>query len=48
MLEWYEAYADYGTIASELEQLVAFVAERIGYDGELDFSPPWRLSLIHI
>jgi len=42
MLEWYEAYADYGAVASELEQLVAFVAAEVGYAGELDFAPPWR------
>jgi lysyl-tRNA synthetase, class II len=42
MLEWYEAYADYGDIAEELEQLVAFVAVEVGYAGPLDFSPPWR------
>ena len=28
MLEWYEAYADYNDIADELEELVAYVAER--------------------
>jgi lysyl-tRNA synthetase class 2 len=42
MLEWYEAYADYNAIAEELETLVASVAGDVGYDGELDFSPPWR------
>ena len=42
MLEWYEAYADYSDEARQLEQLVAFVAEQVGYQGELDFSPPWR------
>jgi lysyl-tRNA synthetase, class II len=42
MLEWYEAYADYEVIAAELEQLVAFVAEEIGYAGEIDFATPWR------
>ena len=42
MLEWYEAYADYGDIASELEQLVSFVAAEVEYDGPLDFSTPWR------
>ena len=42
MLEWYEAYADYGDEARHLEQLVAYVAEQVGYDGELDFSSPWR------
>ena len=42
MLEWYEAYADYRTVAEELEQLVAFVAGEVGYEGEVDFTPPWR------
>ena len=42
MLEWYEAYADYNTVAAELEELVAHVAAEVGYDGEVDFSAPWR------
>jgi lysyl-tRNA synthetase, class II len=42
MLEWYEAYADYEDIAARLEELVAFVARAVGYDGPVDFSPPWR------
>ncbi len=42
MLEWYEAYADYSTIATALEELVAHVAAEVGYDGEIDFSRPWR------
>jgi lysyl-tRNA synthetase class 2 len=42
MLEWYEAYADYRDIAQECEQLVAFAAQAAGYEGPLDFSPPWR------
>ncbi len=42
MLEWYEAHADYTDVAAALEQLVASVAERVGYAGEVDFSPPWR------
>ncbi len=42
MLEWYEAYADYGDIAARLEELVAYVAEEIGYDGPIDFSIPWK------
>jgi len=53
MLEWYEAYADYGKTAEDLERLVAAVAERVlgttvvERDGvEIDFAPPWRrLSL---
>jgi lysyl-tRNA synthetase class 2 len=42
MLEWYEAYADYNDVARELEELVAFVAKEVGYDGEVDFTPPWN------
>jgi len=42
MLEFYEAYADYNDIATELEELVSFVAAAIGYDDEIDFSAPWR------
>jgi lysyl-tRNA synthetase class 2 len=42
MLEWYEAYADYNQIASELEDLVSFVANDVGYEGDIDFSAPWR------
>jgi lysyl-tRNA synthetase class 2 len=42
VLEWYEAYADYEDIARRCEALVAFVAESVRYDGELDFSAPWR------
>jgi lysyl-tRNA synthetase class 2 len=42
MLEFYEAYADYRAIAERCEQLVAFVAAELGYDGPHDFAPPWR------
>jgi lysyl-tRNA synthetase, class II len=49
MLEWYEAYADYGKTAHDLESMVAEVAERVlgttvvERDGvEIDFAPPWR------
>jgi lysyl-tRNA synthetase, class II len=42
MLEWYEAYADYNDVARELEELLAYVAEAVGYEGDVDFSPPWR------
>ncbi len=46
MVEWYEAYADYASTAERLEALVARVAEAVGYDGEIDFAPPWtRLTL---
>ena len=42
MLEWYEAYADYEDIARRLEELVSYVAEEVGYEGPIDFSPPWK------
>ena len=42
MLEWYEAYADYEDIAARCEQLVAFVATEVGYNGDVDFTPPWH------
>ena len=42
MLEWYEAYADYMDIAARLEELIAYVAADVGYDGPIDFSPPWK------
>ncbi len=42
MLEWYEAYADYNDVAAGLEQLVAFVAGEVGYEGEVDLSAPWK------
>jgi lysyl-tRNA synthetase class 2 len=42
MLEWYEAYADYQRIADELEELIETVAKDVGYEGEIDFSRPWK------
>jgi lysyl-tRNA synthetase class 2 len=42
MLEWYEAYADYEDEARRLEELVSTVAAEIGYEGEIDWSAPWR------
>src|SRR4051794_19032160 len=42
VLEWYAAYEDYHDAAARLEQLVSTVARTVGYDGEIDFSPPWR------
>jgi len=42
MLEWYEAYADYADVADRCEALIAYVAETVGYDGEIDFTAPWR------
>ena len=42
MLEWYEAYADYLDVADRCERLIAYVASEVGYDGPIDFTPPWR------
>jgi lysyl-tRNA synthetase class 2 len=42
MVEFYEAYADYSDIAARLEALTAGVAEAVGYEGEIDWKPPWR------
>jgi lysyl-tRNA synthetase, class II len=42
MLEWYEAYADYNSTAERLETLMAQVADAVGYEGDIDFSTPWR------
>jgi len=42
MVEWYEAYTDYTGAAHRLEALVDEVAREVGYEGEIDFTPPWR------
>jgi lysyl-tRNA synthetase class 2 len=42
VLEFYEAYADYLDIAERCERLVHAVAQAVGYEGEFDFTPPWR------
>ncbi|MDP9386216.1 MAG: lysine--tRNA ligase [Actinomycetota bacterium] len=42
VLEFYEAYADYDDVAARTEELVAAVAGCAGYEGEIDFSRPWR------
>jgi lysyl-tRNA synthetase class 2 len=42
MLEWYEAYADYLDVAERCERLVHATAQAVGYEGELDFTPPWN------
>jgi lysyl-tRNA synthetase class 2 len=41
MVEWYEAYADYGIEAARLEAIVGAAATAARYDGELDFASPW-------
>jgi lysyl-tRNA synthetase class 2 len=42
MVEFYEAYADYLGGAARTEQLVSYVAAEVGYEGPIDFSPPWQ------
>ncbi len=42
MVEFYEAYADYGDAAARLEGLVRAAATAAAYDGELDFAGEWR------
>ncbi|HKH79484.1 MAG TPA: lysine--tRNA ligase [Solirubrobacteraceae bacterium] len=42
MVEFYEAYADYGVEAGRLEQLVRQAAAAVDYAGELNFRSPWR------
>ncbi len=42
VLEWYEAYADYLDVADRCERLVYAVAQAVGYEGEFDFTPPWK------
>ncbi len=39
MLEWYEAYADWETVAARAERLVDSVARTVGSDR---FAPPWK------
>jgi lysyl-tRNA synthetase, class II len=54
MLEWYEAYADYGDAMTRIEDLVATVAQeatgttQASFRGhELDLKPPWkRIKLV--
>ncbi len=54
MVELYQAYGDYGTIATLLEELVSDVAQEVlgtttvSFGGsEIDFSPPWRRITYH-
>jgi lysyl-tRNA synthetase class 2 len=42
MVEWYEAYADYEDKMRRVEELMPLIAEAVGYDGEIDFTPPYR------
>ncbi|MPQ42154.1 lysine--tRNA ligase [Clostridium tarantellae] len=49
MIELYEAYADYNDMMEIMENMIAYVAEKVNgttkvnYQGtEIDFKPPWR------
>ncbi len=42
MLEWYEAYADYEDVMRRVEELLPRAAQAAGYEGEIDFTPPYR------
>lgn len=42
MVEWYEAYADYGDEAQRLEQLVEAAAATLDEPPAIDFARPWR------
>src|SRR6185295_3141646 len=42
VVEWYEAYADYEDVMRRVEELLPRMAEAAGYDGDIDFAPPYR------
>src|ERR671936_1061238 len=42
MVEWYEAYADYEDEMRRVEELLPRVAKAARYEGEIDFTPPYR------
>ena len=42
MVEWYEAYADYEVVMGRLEELLPRIAKSAGYQGEIDFTAPYR------
>jgi lysyl-tRNA synthetase class 2 len=42
VIEWYEAYADYEDVMRRVEELLPRVVKAARYDGEIDFTPPYR------
>jgi lysyl-tRNA synthetase class 2 len=42
VVEWYEAYADYEDVMRRVEELLPRLAAAAGYEGEVDFTPPYR------
>ena len=41
LVEWYEAYADYEDVMRRVEELMPLFATAAGYEGEIDFTPPY-------
>ena len=46
MLEFYEAYADYEDVAERCERLVGHVAKAVDYQGDLDFTAPFKRETV--
>jgi lysyl-tRNA synthetase class 2 len=42
VIEWYEAYADYEDVMRRVEELLPRAVAAARYDGEVDFTPPFR------
>jgi lysyl-tRNA synthetase class 2 len=42
VIEWYEAYADYEDVMRRVEELMPRAVEAARYEGEIDFTPPYR------
>jgi lysyl-tRNA synthetase class 2 len=51
MLEFYEAYGDYDTVADLTRELILICARAIGrtvvYDGQVDLEQPWRNATLY-
>ncbi len=47
MVEWYEAYADYADQMRRVEELLPELARAARYEGEVDFTPPYRRVALH-
>ena len=42
VVEWYEAYADYEDVMRRVEELLPRAAQAAGYEGDIDFTAPYR------
>src|SRR6266545_1692801 len=42
VIEWYEAYADYDDVMRRVEELLPRCAQAAAYEGEIDFTSPYR------